>query len=79
MKPFERSCIYHATYPMRVIEEDNEAEYKRLLDSGEWFDHPNKVNAKGAIHHEKQIRQQPIQRRSNGKNASKQNGSGTQC
>lgn len=43
MKPFERSCLYHKKFGMRVIEAHQEDEYKQLLDSGEWFDHPNKV------------------------------------
>jgi hypothetical protein len=55
MKPFERSCLYNAVEGMRVIEANNEDEYNRLLQSGEWFDHPNKVKGQGE-NHEKQIR-----------------------
>ena len=40
---FQRSCIYHPTERMRVIEADNENEYIRLLNTGEWFDHPTKA------------------------------------
>jgi hypothetical protein len=71
--PFERSCLYHRSQPMKVIEEDNEAEYKRLLASGEWFDHPNK--AKEDKHHEEPIRQRTRKGRKNVEHSPKQNGS----
>ncbi len=76
MKPFERSCLYHATLAMRVIEENNEAEYKRLLETGEWFDHPLKV--KRGTENEKQIRQHAKQRGRNLKQPSVETESGTQ-
>lgn len=68
---FQRSCIYHRDQPMRVIEQDNEDEYIRLLSSGEWFDHPNKAKEYKEMNHEEQIRQQPRKRRVNGKASSK--------
>lgn len=43
MGKFGRSCLFHATFPMRIMEEDQEETYKQLLASGEWFDHPAKV------------------------------------
>lgn len=55
MRPFERSCLYHPTEGMRVIEAHQEDEYNRLLQTGEWFDHPNKAKGLGE-NHEKQIR-----------------------
>lgn len=39
----QRSCLYHPTEPMRVLEENQEEEYKRLLATGVWFDHPTKA------------------------------------
>jgi hypothetical protein len=40
---FQRSCLYHPVDGLRVIEEDQEDEYNRLLKTGVWFDHPNKA------------------------------------
>jgi hypothetical protein len=75
MKPFERSCLYHATFPMKVIEENNEAEFIRLLETGEWFDHPLKV--KRGTENEKQIRQHAGKRSSDRKQSTSETGSGT--
>lgn len=61
---FQRSCLYHPTDGMRVIEADNYEEYKRLLETGVWFNHPNKAKEM-RNHHEEQIRQHPIKRRRN--------------
>lgn len=71
---FERSCLYHATEKMRVIEADNEQEYKRLLETGAWFDHPNKATKK-EINNEKPIRRNVKQGLINGKKPSSENGS----
>lgn len=43
MQKFQRSCLFHAEFPMRVLEENQEEEYKRLLQTGEWFTHPNHI------------------------------------
>lgn len=53
---FERSCLYHPTDGMRVIEADQHAEYKRLLETGVWFDHPIKAKEMRSTY-EEQIRQ----------------------
>jgi hypothetical protein len=67
---FQRSCLYHPTEKMRVIEADQEDEYKRLLATGVWFDHPTKAKQM-RDDHEKQIRQHPREGRTDGKQASK--------
>jgi hypothetical protein len=67
---FQRSCLYNSKEGMRVIEEDQEEEYKRLLDTGVWFDHPNKVNEKREDY-EKPIRQHARKRRVNGEDETK--------
>jgi hypothetical protein len=72
--PFQRSCLYHATQGMRVIEETDEAGYKRLLETGEWFDHPLKVNREGK-QYEKQIRQHARKGIRNSKQPSEETGS----
>jgi hypothetical protein len=66
---FQRSCIYGKNGSMRVIEADNEAEYRRLLDSGVWFDHPLKAKEIKEDNHAKQIRQHPRKRRVDGKHS----------
>jgi hypothetical protein len=43
-------CVYHKSLPMRVVDA---AGFEKHLASGEWFDHPNKVNE---VTHERQIR-----------------------
>ena len=67
---FERSCLYHPTDGMRVIEQDQETQYKRLLATGVWFDHPTKAK-EWRENYEGQIRQKPRQRRSNAKHKTK--------
>ncbi len=64
------NCIYHATYPMRVV---SNAEKDELMATGDWFDHPLKVKEQHI--NEEQIRQQPRKRRKNGENTSCENGS----
>jgi len=64
---FQRSCLYHKTEGMRVIEADQEDVYKRLRDSGEWFDSPVKAkefNIAKEKEHEGQIRRVTRKRRS---------------
>jgi hypothetical protein len=57
---------------MQVLEENQEMEYKRLIESGEWFDHPNKpFLKKEESKHEEPIRQRSRKRCSNGENSSK--------
>jgi len=46
------NCIYHPTYPMRVV---NNEDYETMLSSGEWFKHPNEAK-EVRIKYEKQIR-----------------------
>ena len=70
---FERSCIYHSTLSMRVIEAEDAAEFKRLLATGEWFDHPLKV--KERIQNEKQIRRLPRKGLNDGERSTKTSGS----
>lgn len=67
---FQRSCLYHPTDGMIVIEAHQQAEYKRLIDTGVWFDHPNKAKEM-RNYHEEQIRQRPRQRRGNAKHETK--------
>jgi hypothetical protein len=67
---FQRSCLYHPTDGMIVIEANQQAEYKRLIDTGVWFDHPNKAKEM-RNYHEEQIRRRPRQRRSNAKHETK--------
>lgn len=71
---FQRSCLYHPTDGMRVLEESEEEIYKQLLETGVWFDHPTKAKEMRA-NYEKQIRQQPRKRRVNGEHSPKQIGS----
>lgn len=68
---FQRSCLYHPEEGLRVLEENQEDEYNRLLESGVWFDHPNKAKEFKEKDNEKSIRQQPKQRRINAKLSSK--------
>lgn len=68
MKPFERSCLYHPTDGMRVIEASQENEYERLLATGFWFDHPTKAKEM-RTNYEEQIRRKPRERRVNGKHS----------
>lgn len=35
--PFQRSCLYHADLPYKILEEDQEEEYNKLVASKEWF------------------------------------------
>ncbi len=67
---FQRSCLYHPTQGMRVLEESEHDEYERLLETGVWFNHPLKAK-EWREDYEKQIRQQPRERRSNAKHPSK--------
>lgn len=67
---FQRSCLFHQTLGMRVIEADQEEEYKRLLETGDWFDHPTKAK-NVRENHEEQIRRSTREGRSNAKHASK--------
>lgn len=67
---FQRSCLYHPTDGMRVIEADNEKEYKQLLGTGFWFDHPTKAK-EWRENYEGQIRRKPKQRSRNAEHASK--------
>lgn len=67
---FQRSCLYHPTKGMVVLEETEEKEYERLLETGVWFDHPLKAK-NWSNDYEKQIRQQPRKRRSNAEHPSK--------
>jgi hypothetical protein len=69
--PFERSCLYHKTQGMRVIEDTQEEEYKRLLESGVWFDHPTKAK-NWSKEHEEPIRQRTRKRRSDAKHPSEE-------
>lgn len=62
-------CIYHKTYPMQVMEED---EADKLVASGEWFRHPNDVT-KGD-NHEKHVQCSTRKRSVNGKSTSEENG-----
>jgi hypothetical protein len=39
------SCLYHPTLPIRVL--DDEVEYNRLLNSGEWFESPKDAKEYG--------------------------------
>lgn len=68
---FQRSCLYHPTEGMIVIEENQEDEYKRLLATGIWFDHPTKAKEM-RCQHEEQIRRLPRKRRSDVKHSSKE-------
>jgi len=64
---YQRSCLYHKTEGMRVIEADQEDIYKRLRDSGEWFDSPVKAKESNIVkekEHEGQIRRRPRKRSS---------------
>jgi len=73
---FQRSCLYHPNDGMRVIEAQDEDEYRRLLSTGMWFDHPNKakeaklIKIKEDNKDEKPIRQYTRKRRSNGEDSS---------
>jgi hypothetical protein len=67
---FQRSCLYHPTDGMRVIEDFNETEYKRLLETGFWFDHPLKAK-EWRENYEGQIRRKPRERRSDAKHETK--------
>ncbi len=67
---FQRSCLYHPKENMRVIEADQEDEYKRLLATGVWFDHPTKAKEM-RDEYEKQIRQHPREGRTHGEQATK--------
>lgn len=60
------NCVYHLTEPMRVVNDEDKA---KLIATGEWFDHPNKV--KELKYHEEQIRQHARKRRSDGENTPK--------
>lgn len=80
MRPFERSCLYHPTHGMRVIEESQEEEYKRLLATGVWFDHPNKArdfvpDNQGVPKDEKPIRQRTRKRLKHAEHPSEKTGS----
>jgi hypothetical protein len=55
-------CIYHATLPMQVMEEEAAEQY---VTSGEWFKHPNLVKG---ITYEEPIRQRSRKRSKHGKN-----------
>ena len=54
------TCLYHKTYPMRVVKD---AEVDEMVKTGLWFKHPNDVKEKESIY-EKPIRQQSRKRRS---------------
>lgn len=36
------NCVYHFTGDMQVVDNDDK---DKLLESGAWFDHPNKAKA----------------------------------
>lgn len=44
-------CVYHKTLEMRVVDKDG---FDNYIASGEWFDHPSKVN--NEVKNERQIR-----------------------
>ena len=67
---FQRSCIYHPTDGMRVIEAHQEEEYRRLLETGFWFKHPTQAKEM-RIKHEEQIRRKPGERRKHAKHETK--------
>lgn len=64
--PFQRSCIYHINGDVRVLEENQEDEYKQLLETGIWFEHPLKAK-EARENNEKQIRQRTRKSSSNAK------------
>lgn len=68
------ACVYHPVEEMQVVTFE---ERERLIATGMWFKYPNEAKEMRE-HHEKQIRQQPEQRRSNAKRTSKSIPSGTQ-
>lgn len=49
------NCIYHPVENMRVVDD---VEYKRLLDTGEWFAHPDEAK-KVREQHERKIPEKP--------------------
>lgn len=67
---FQRSCLYHPTLGMRVLEESQHKEYKELLETGVWFTHPNDAK-RMRNDYEEQIRRKPKQGRRNAKHETK--------
>jgi hypothetical protein len=65
------ACIYDKEGKYRVVPIEQR---EQLVASGEWFSHPKGYLNK-EIKHEKQIRQQPRKRRSNGENSPQSIGS----
>ena len=55
------SCLYHPDLPMRVL--DDEVEYTRLLNTGEWFESPKDAKEYGENRHGKRLHATKRQRR----------------
>ena len=51
------ACVYHKTEKMRVVSFD---ERERLLETGQWFKHPNDVNKTITVEETKH--EEPIRR-----------------